>query len=330
MISQSDKYYDDLVKQSQDWADKQTELQNQQTDLAIKEINQQKEQAKKDYIKDQSGAYADWQKQSNQYGANSEEIAAGGLANTGFAESSQVSMYNTYQNRVATAREAFVLAKQNYDNDIAEARLQNSTILAEIAAEAYEKQLQLALEGFQYKNNLILEQANKKLEVENTYYQRYQDVLAQINHENALAEEVRQYNESLAEEKRQHNASIAIQKAQLQLERDKFDWSKKQATQKTTSGTKTSRTTKNRGPKGQENIARVDGATRGSSQVSNSKVTYSDVAMNAAQLRKKGASKAEILQYLNTAVHASDYKATSSVAQDWKELISGYVGHSGR
>ena len=212
MISQSDKYYQDQIDASQKWADEQTKLQNEQTDFAIEKIEQQKAQAKTDYTKEQSGAYVDWQKQSNQYGANAEQMAAQGMTNTGYSESSQVSMYNTYQNRVATARESYNRAVLNYDNSITEARLQNNAALAEIAYQALEKQLELSLQGFQYKNTLLLEKANKKLEVDQMYYQRYQDVLSQINHENAMKEDIRQYNESLA-----------LQKAQLAEEIRQFD-----------------------------------------------------------------------------------------------------------
>ena len=208
MISQSDKFYQQQIDAAQQYADKQTQLQNQQTDFAIEQINQQKEQAKQDYTKEQSGAYVDWQKQSNQYGVNAEQQAAQGMTNTGFSESSQVSMYNTYQNRVATARESYNRAVLNYDNAIKDARLQNNALLAEIAYQALQTQLELSLEGFQYKNTLLIEQANKKLEIDNTYYSRYQDVLNQINTENAMAENIRQYEQSFAEDQRQFNENM--------------------------------------------------------------------------------------------------------------------------
>ena len=205
IINNADKYYQDQIDASKDWAEKEKELQQQQTDFAIQKVEQQKDQTKKDYTKEQSGAYVDWQKQSNKYGANSEQMASQGLQNTGFSESSQVSMYNTYQNRVATAREAYTRAVQNYDNAITEARLQNNSALAEIAYKALQQQLELSLQGFQYKNQLLLEQANKKFQIESEYHNRYMDVLNQINTENALAEEVRQFNEQLAEQQRQFN-----------------------------------------------------------------------------------------------------------------------------
>lgn len=220
MINNSDKYYQEQIDASKNWAAEQQKNQQAQTDFAIEQIEQQKDQATKDYTKEQSGAYVDWQKESNKYGANAEELAAGGLVNTGYGESSQVRMYNTYQNRVATARESYNLAIMNYNNSIKDAQLQNNSLLAEIAYNALQQQLELSLQGFQYKNQLLLEQANKKTELDSIYHQRYQDVLDQINKENALAEEVRQYNQNYQlqvqaqqEEIRQFNEEIARLKA---------------------------------------------------------------------------------------------------------------------
>jgi hypothetical protein len=203
MIDNSDKFYKAQVDASKKWADTQSKLQQEQTDFAIEKIEQQKAQAKKDYTREQSGAYVDWQKESNKYGAVAEKIASHGMAKTGYSESSQVNLYNTYQNRVASARETFANIMMNFDNGIKDARLQNNAALAEIRFKALQQQLELNLQGFQYKNQLLLEKANQKLNIKNTYYARYQDVLKQMNTENALAEQIRQFNASLAEEQRQ-------------------------------------------------------------------------------------------------------------------------------
>lgn len=218
MIDQSDDFYQQQIDASKQWTEQQSQLQQEQTDFTIQQIEQQKQQAQKDYIKEQSGAYTDWKKQSDQYGAIAEQQAAAGMTNTGFSESSQVAMYNTYQNRVMAAREAVNLAILNYNNGIKEAQLQNNSILAEIHAQALEQQLKLALEGFQYKNNLVLEQANKKIELDNEYYNRYLAVLDQINTENAMAEEQRQFNatyelqqKEFAEQIRQYNQNYQLQ-----------------------------------------------------------------------------------------------------------------------
>lgn len=223
MIGQSDQYYNAQIQATQDWAAKQQQLQQDRTDFAIEQINQQKEQANKDYLKEQSGAYVDWQKQSNQYGTNAEQMASAGLTNTGFAESSQVSMYNTYQNRVAAARESYNQAVLNYNNAIKDAMLQNNEALAQIAYESLQKSLELSLAGFQYKNQLILEQSNKKIELDNMYYNRYQDVLQQINTENAIKEDIRQYNETMAwnTEQAQLDRDFKADQAQMDREHDK-------------------------------------------------------------------------------------------------------------
>lgn len=208
MISNSDKFYDEQIKASKDWADTQTKLQNEKTDFAIEKIEQEKQNAEKDYLDEQSGAYEDWKKQSNQYGAKAEQLADKGLQDTGYSESSQVSMFNTYQNRVMTARDAYTRTIQNFNNGITEARLQNNSALAEIRFNALKQQLELNLQGFQAKNQLLLDKANQKLQIEDSYYNRYQDVLKQINEENSLAEQIRQFNESMA------------------LEREQFEWQK--------------------------------------------------------------------------------------------------------
>lgn len=221
MAEQANQQYQEQIAASKAWADKQSQLQQEQTDFVIDKIGQEKAQAQKDYTREQSGAYADWQKQSNQYGVNAEQMAAQGMSRTGFAESAQVSMYNQYQNRVAIARESYQQTVQNYNNAIKDAQIQNNSVLAEIALEAQQRQLELSLQGLQYQNQLLIEQFNKKTELDNLYHGRWQDVLAQINQEYAMSEEIRQFNEQmalqraqLAEEKRQHDAEMAYKKTQ--------------------------------------------------------------------------------------------------------------------
>lgn len=183
MIDSTDKFYQEQIDASKQWADQQSQIQQEQTDFTIEQIEQQKEQAEKDYTKEQAGAYVDWQKQSNQYGVNAEKMASAGLAGTGFSESSQVSMYNTYQNRVSTARESFNKAVLNYNNAIKDARLQNNAALAEIAANALQQQLELSLQGFQYKNQLISELSDKKMQIESLYNDKWKTQLDVMNKE---------------------------------------------------------------------------------------------------------------------------------------------------
>ena len=209
MIANTDNRYNEMIQASKNYANEQTKNQQARTDFAIDEINQQKDQTKKDYTREQMGAYTDWQKQSNQYGANAEKLASSGLINSGYSESSQVSMYNTYQNRIMQAKESYNQAVQNYNNKITEARLSNNEALAQIAYNALQNQLQLALEGFQYKNGLLQQQLSTQMSIDSEYYGRYQNVLAQINHENQF--KYQQERDRIADQQwqKQYNLQLA-------------------------------------------------------------------------------------------------------------------------
>lgn len=204
MINDSSKYYQDLTDAVNQWGDTQKQLQQEQTDLAIDKINQQKEWAQKDYEKEQRGAYSDYQKTTNQYGVLAENMANQGMSDTGYAETTLRGVYNTYQNRVTTARDSFNRAVQNYDNNIKEAMLSNNSILAEIAYNTLKESLTYSLQGFQYKNDLIEKQLQMSNDTDDRYYSRWKDVLDQINTENALEEQ-----------KRQFDAQMALQRASL-------------------------------------------------------------------------------------------------------------------
>lgn len=310
MIGNSDSYYDKLVENTEKWGDKQTEIQNQQLAFTEEKIEQQRDQAHKDYIKEQAGAYKDWQNQINPYGAEAEKMADAGLAHTGFAESSQVRMYTAYQNRVAIAREAFVQASLNYDNAIKEARLQNSATLAEIAFQTYQKSLELGLEGFQYKNALISELTDKKLQTKQYYSTEQQRIVDQINQQNALAEEVRQFNQNYNEQVRQFNeemarlkakdsaeaaqaaAELEQRKAELEEEKRQFDAQMKQKSAQITSSNKqASQTTaraKIRENVGSTNSGNSTSATDYFNAMIASGATKSQVSAEISKAQKQG------------------------------------------
>ena len=203
MVNESNGFYQQQIDASKDWANQQSELQQAQTDFAIEKVEQAKDQAYKQYTREQKGAYTDYQKATNEYGANAEVLATQGLNQTGYSESTRTNAYNTYQNRYMSARESYNQAILNYDNSIKEAQLANNSALATIAYEALQKQLELSLQGFQYKNQLLLQKVDAVNQTKDRYYTRWQNVQQQINTENTLAEQVRQYNESLAFQKQQ-------------------------------------------------------------------------------------------------------------------------------
>lgn len=198
MSKQYNEAVDEQIQNEKNWLEEQKKYQQEQSDLAIHQLEYQKAQTTKDYQKEQSASYVDYQKSINPYGANAEQMAANGLANAGYSESSKVQSYVAYQNRVAVAREAYQLAVHNYNVAISEAKLQNSYALAEIAYKALQMEAELSLQKIVRDQELVIEKTNTKLGVEDMYHGQYMDVLQQINAENALAEEQRQFNETMA------------------------------------------------------------------------------------------------------------------------------------
>lgn len=237
-LNKYDNVYNDLInkrdeftQQQQDYVDKWQNTQNQiandnlqhQIDLA----NQQKEKAEEDYQKEAKASYIDYQKEIDKYGVSRENVASNGLANSGYAESSKVDMYNTYQNRIASARSSLNDIKLEFDNAIKEAQLSNNATIAENALKALEQKLQIALEGFNYKTEQENNKLNWNYNINNTYYNRYQDVEDQINYENEQAEAIRQWNEQMAFQKQQAELAqqqwekeYALQQQQLAMERE--------------------------------------------------------------------------------------------------------------
>lgn len=186
--------YNELIQASKDYGKEQADIQQQQTNQTIAEINQNKEKTERDYLKEQKGAYVDYANQTNKYGVNAEKMAAQGLLGSGYQESSKVSMYNAYQNRVAVAKQSFNDAIVQYDNQITQAQIANSAALAEIAYNSLQTQLKLSLEGLQYENELLQQLTNTKLSVNTSYDNLWQSMY------NTLLDES-QFNEQMAYQK---------------------------------------------------------------------------------------------------------------------------------
>lgn len=228
LINDSSKYYDNLINQSKDAANKQTEIQNKQTEFVIDKIEQEKQKSERDYEKEQKGAYQDYMRQSNAYGSNMQSVGQKGLSGSGWSETIQSGYYNTYQNRYAQARESYNDIVQNYNNNITEAQLQNSSALAKIYADAQKEQLELALQSFSVIKDLKLAKQNAASALDSEYNNRWRQVEAQINTENSLAEQIRQYNESIALQKQQLAQSQAQWEKEFALSQKKLAEDKRQ------------------------------------------------------------------------------------------------------
>lgn len=156
---------------------------NTGTDAVVSGLEEKKDEAEDSYDIEAKAAYTDWQKASDPYGVNAEQMASMGMSNTGYSETAKVAMYNQYQNRVAVARATFNKATADYDRAIADAKAQNSVALARLASETYLKQAELSL-YFVQKNDELLASKEKAIEEVNAIYAtKWQDVLKQIKEE---------------------------------------------------------------------------------------------------------------------------------------------------
>lgn len=238
--SELDKYnqkYDQLINESNQfteqqqqmvdrWESTQNQIANDNLEYQKDLYEQQKQKAEEEYQKEAQASHIDYQKEVDKYGVSRENVVANGLSNSGYSESSKVNMYNTYQNRVASARSSLNDAKLEFDNAIKEAILNNNATLAENALTALQQKLQIALEGFNYRTEQENNRLNWNYNINNTYYNRYQDVEDQINYENEQAEAIRQWNEQMAFQKQQAELAqqqwekeYALQQQQLAMER---------------------------------------------------------------------------------------------------------------
>lgn len=209
MINNATDYYNQLKDETNKYAEKQKEIQQQQTDQTIAEINQNKEKAEKDYINSARNEYQDYK---NSQLSSQINMRALGLQNSSYNADYTATMYANYQNKVSSAREIFNDAVVNYNNQITQAQIANSSALADIAFNALKESLEISLEGFQYKNELMEKLLNQKQAISDDYWNRRKDVESQINTENSLAEQIRQYNETMQYQKERD----AIEDAQWQ------------------------------------------------------------------------------------------------------------------
>ncbi len=206
--------YDNLINERNNFTKEQQDMidrwENTQKDIANKNleyqkdlIEQQRKKSEQAYQNEAKASYIDYQKEVDKYGVSRENVVNNGLSNSGYAESSKVDMYNTYQNRLGTARKSMQDAGIEFDNAIRQAQLSNDETLAQNALKALQEKLNIALEGFNYKTEQENNRLNWNYNVNNNYYNRYKDVESQINYENETAEKIRQYNENMAYQKEQ-------------------------------------------------------------------------------------------------------------------------------
>lgn len=189
-------------------------------------IEQNRKETQENINKEKKDSYIDYMKQINQYGGAAEQLASQGLATTGYAESSKVAMYNTYQNRVSAANTALTKANVEYDRQMQEAKNNYDVGLAQLALDTMQQKYTIALQGFEYKNTLFNNKTNFELQVNDSYWNKGQTLQNRIDNyrntitsilqnQDKMAEEKRQFDEQMAEKKREYDTSLAEEQRQF-------------------------------------------------------------------------------------------------------------------
>ena len=156
---------DNALKQQQD-------ITNKQTEMNVAELERNKQEIDKDVTKTNRALYTEYQKANNPYGANAEQLASQGLGNSGYAESTQTNLYNTYQKNVTETLNNARNLKSDFDFQINKARQTGDITLAQNALAIYNQKMQLLTQEYEMRNNR-----------EQFLYQQQQDALAQSNWE---------------------------------------------------------------------------------------------------------------------------------------------------
>lgn len=175
------KYTDNLNQQNQ-FLEQQSQIQTDQVDAntnqVMNRINQNKDYAEQDYQKQARGAYQDYQKLVNPYGVQAENAYSQGLGKAGYAETSKLNAYNTYQNRYASARSDAERAKTEFDNEIAEALLSGNKDKAQIALNKLQQQMTNMWNNLNLQTDLTNNRVSSNQWLQQFEYQKEQDALA--------------------------------------------------------------------------------------------------------------------------------------------------------
>lgn len=154
----------------------QQDIINKQTEMNVAELERNKEEVDKDTDKTNKALYAEYRKATNPYGSTAENLASQGLGNSGYAESTQTSLYNTYQKNITDTLNNARDLKADFDVQISKARQTGDITLAQNALEIYNQKMQLLTQEYELKNNR-----------EQFLYQKEQDALSQSNWEKEYA-----------------------------------------------------------------------------------------------------------------------------------------------
>jgi hypothetical protein len=148
---------DNITKRQNEMLDnslqQQRDIINKQTDLNVAELERNKQEIDKDVNKTNQALYTEYRKASNPYGANAENLASKGLGNSGYAETTQTNLYNTYQRNISDTLNKARDLKSDFDFQISKARQTGDITLAQNSLQIYNQKMQLLAQEYDMRNN---------------------------------------------------------------------------------------------------------------------------------------------------------------------------------
>ena len=222
LTTSQNQMLDNALQQQQD-------ITNKQTALNVAELERNKQEIDKDVDKTNKALYAEYRKATNPYGQNAENLASQGLANSGYAETTQTNLFNTYQRNVTDTLNNARTLKSDFDFQISKARQTGDITLAQNALAIYNQKMQLLTQEYELRNNR-----------EQFLYQKDQDKLAQSNWEKEYAMQQNQWQQTFDYQKQRD----AVADSQWQQE---FDLSKKASASSSRKSSSRSTSKKNSG-----------------------------------------------------------------------------------
>lgn len=146
LTNKQNQMLDNSLQQQQD-------IINKQTDLNVAELQRNKDEIDKDVNKTNRALYTDYRKASNPYGTNAENLASRGLGNSGYAETTQTNLYNTYQKNITDTLNNARDLKADFDFQISKARQTGDITLAQNSLQIYNQKMQLLAQEYEMRNN---------------------------------------------------------------------------------------------------------------------------------------------------------------------------------
>lgn len=178
LTSNQNKMLDNALEQ-------QNSITQKQTEMNVADLDRQKQEVDKDAIKTNKALYTEYKKASNPFGSTAENLASQGLGNSGYAETTQANLYNTYQKNVTDTLNNARDLKSDFDFKISQARQTGDITLAQNALNIYNQRMQLLSQEYEMRNNR-----------EQFLYQKEQDRLAQTNWEKEYAMQQNQWQQT--------------------------------------------------------------------------------------------------------------------------------------